>query len=219
MTPTDYDGWYDTPRGRWIGNAELRLLTRLLEPKACEELLDVGCGTGWFTRRLAALPGVRVTGLDPNAGWLRYARLRDPRSCYLEGDARALPFAEARFDHVVSVTALCFIPDWQLAVREMVRIARKRVAIGVLNRRSLLWRNKGQGDGSGAYAGAHWYDAEELRDALAMLPVKNIRFHSAVFRPSGSALARLTEVVLPNRLLFGGLLVVSCNKAETGVCV
>lgn len=26
MNPAEYDAWYDTPRGRWIGETELQLL-------------------------------------------------------------------------------------------------------------------------------------------------------------------------------------------------
>ncbi len=62
-TPGDaaaYDAWYDTPRGRWIGEREFRLAQCLLAPQPGETLLDVGCGTGWFTRRFAA------TGLRPD---------------------------------------------------------------------------------------------------------------------------------------------------------
>ncbi|WP_305075288.1 SAM-dependent methyltransferase, partial [Propionivibrio sp.] len=67
MNAADYDAWYDTPRGRWVGDAECRILLRAVEPRQGESLLDVGCGTGWFTRRMARLPGVQVTGLDINA--------------------------------------------------------------------------------------------------------------------------------------------------------
>jgi ubiquinone/menaquinone biosynthesis C-methylase UbiE len=55
MNPEDYDGWYDTPRGRWIGNTEVAWLNELLASRTGESLLDVGYGTGWFTRRFAAL--------------------------------------------------------------------------------------------------------------------------------------------------------------------
>ena len=93
MTPEIYDAWYDTPRGRWIGETEFSLLNELLASSPDETLLDVGCGTGWFTRRLAESDLLNVTGLDPNAGRLNYAdqhysRQRAPQIDWIEGDAQ-----------------------------------------------------------------------------------------------------------------------------------
>uniref|UniRef100_UPI00272E5CC8 class I SAM-dependent methyltransferase n=1 Tax=Propionivibrio sp. TaxID=2212460 RepID=UPI00272E5CC8 len=187
-------------------------LLRAVEPRQGESLLDVGCGTGWFTRRMARLPGVQVTGLDINADWLAYARECDAASNYIEGDALALPFADSCFDGVVSIAALCFTADWRRAVGEVVRVSRGRFAIGMLNRRSLLWREKGRNGGSGAYRGACWVTPEELRDSVAGLPVTDVRVSSAVFLPSGSLLARAVECLLPAHLAIGGLVVLSGRK-------
>ena len=41
MRPEDYDAWYRTPRGAWIGETEYRLLWNLLAPRPGERLLDV----------------------------------------------------------------------------------------------------------------------------------------------------------------------------------
>ena len=215
--PTGYDAWYDTTRGRWIGETEFRLLRHLLDPRPGESMLDVGCGTGWFTRRFAALPELRVTGIDSNSEWLAYARGRDARAHYLEGDARSLPFIDASFDRVVSVTALCFIKDWPRALQEIVRVTRARFAIGVLNRTSLLWRDKGRGVGTGAYHGAHSHMRAELRTALDNLPVNNPRLRTAIFVPSGSGIARVTEYVLPNTLPWGGFLVVTGEVTRASI--
>ena len=209
MKPEDYDAWYATPRGRWIGETEFALLRQMLAPGSGESILDVGCGTGWFTRRFAALDKLSVTGLDPNADWLNYTRQRAPQINWREGDARSLPFDDNGFDTVVSVTALCFIADWQQALREMVRVSRRRIVLGSLNRQSLLWREKGQEGGQGAYRGAHWHTADEVRAALAALPVNNVQVRTAIFLPSGSGFARTLEQVLPNRLPYGGFLAVS----------
>lgn len=111
MTPAEYDAWYDTPRGRWIGETEFRLMQRLLAPRHAETILDVGCGTGWFTRRFAAGNGWNVTGLDNDPAHLAFAQAHGRNERYLEGDARALPFADAGIDCVVSVAALCFVDD------------------------------------------------------------------------------------------------------------
>jgi SAM-dependent methyltransferase len=214
MNPAEYDAWYASPRGRWIGETEFQLLKQLLAPEAGDNILDVGCGTGWFTRHFAALPGSDVTGIDPDPAALAFAKSLDAESKYIEGDGRSLPFADNTFERVASVTALCFISDWQLAIREIVRVTRKRFVIGLLNRNSLLWRDKGQAGGKGAYHGAHWHARAELQAAFSGLKVENLQFRTAIFMPSASATARCVEVVLPNTLPFGSFLVVSGEVAH-----
>lgn len=212
MNPAGYDAWYATPRGRWIGEAEYRLASRCLQARPDDSLLDVGCGTGWFSRRAAA-DRLDVTGLDPNADWLDYARAHSsPALNWVAGDARALPFADARFDHVLSIAALCFVDDERQAVAECVRVARRRFAIGWLNRASLLYRQKGRDGGSGAYRGARWHTAGEVRALFSGLPVRKLRLRSAIYLPSATRPARWLEQGMPSGLPWGGLLLATGEK-------
>ncbi|MHB1214216.1 MAG: class I SAM-dependent methyltransferase [Thiobacillus sp.] len=212
MNPADYDAWYATPRGRWIGETEYALAARLLAARPGNSLLDVGCGTGWFSRRATA-DDLVVTGLDPKPDWLDYARAHSsPALSWVEGDARDLPFADASFDRVLSIAALCFIDDERQAVSECVRVARHRFAIGWLNRDSLLYRQKGRHGGSGDYHGARWHNAREVRALFAGLPVRNLKLRSAIFLPSGTGFATLLERGVPKVLPWGGLLIVAGEK-------
>lgn len=213
MNPALYDAWYDSPRGRWIGETEYRLAERELALRPDARVLDVGCGTGWFTRRLARRGNVEVTAIDIDSEWLEYARSRDCHSRYIRADALALPFADNSFDAVLSIAALCFTSNWQKAAGEIVRVCRGRFAIGMLNRHSLLWHEKGRNGGQGAYQGAQWIDAGELLNGLAGLPVNNPRVRSAVFLPSGSFPARYMERLIPNRLAFGGIMLLTGEKS------
>ena len=117
MTPERYDAWYDTPRGRWIGGVEWPLLRSALELRAGDSVLDVGCGTGWFTRRVAA-EGPRAVGLDLDEGTLEFARRHGPERQLPLADATSLPFGDRSFDKLMSVTALCFVQQWPEAVAE-----------------------------------------------------------------------------------------------------
>ena len=212
MSPADYDAWYATPRGRWIGETEYRLASRCLQARPDDSLLDVGCGTGWFSRRAAA-DHLDVTGLDPNADWLDYARTHSsPALNWVAGDARALPFADTRFDHVLSIAALCFVDDERQAVAECVRVARRRFAIGWLNRHSLLYRQKGRDGGSGAYLGARWHGSREVRTLFSGFPVQNLKLRSTIFLPSGTGCAAWLEPGMPKVLPWGGLLLVAGEK-------
>jgi len=209
LSAAQYDAWYASERGAWIGEVEYQLLLGLLQQQAGESLLDVGCGTGWFTRRFAQIPNLSVTGLDIEPLWLNYARQQDSRTHYLLGDACCLPFVDKSFDRSVSITALCFIDDWQTAIKEMVRVTRSNFVVALLNRNSLLWREKAQDGGKCAYRGAHWHSIDELRPVLDALPVHDVSYHSAVFLPSGSTEARQAEALLSNDLEWGSFLVVT----------
>jgi ubiquinone/menaquinone biosynthesis C-methylase UbiE len=212
MNPADYDAWYDTPRGHWTGETEFRLASRLLSARPGAHLLDVGCGTGWFTRRFAQ-QGLHVTGLDSNPEWLTYARARsDPTLRWVEGDAQALPFPSAHFDHVLSIAALCFVDDEQKAVAEIVRVARRSFVIGWLNRSSLLYLDKGKNGGSGAYHGARWHTAREVLAMFSDIPACRLTIRSAIFLPSGTRWAALLEQGVPNAMRWGGLLVLHGEK-------
>lgn len=209
MTPEQYNAWYDTPRGRWIGNAEYGLVRSLLAVQSGDTVLDVGCGTGWFTRRVAG-DGAQVVGLDRDAEALAFAG-RHSAGCvsYVHGDATVLPFADAAFDAVLSVTALCFVDQWPRALAEIVRTSRRRFVLGLLNRHSLLWLGKGRHGGSGAYQGAHWHTRAEIDNVLRLLPVCNLQYRYGVFLPSGSKVARALERSLPSALPLGSFVAVA----------
>ncbi len=217
MTPQEYDAWYDTPRGRWVGETEFALLCRHLDLKPGQRVLDVGCGTGWFTRRLAHA-GYAVTGLDIDSDMLAVAREKTPHGIiWQQGDATQLPFDDDSFDCVVALTSLCFVSDWPRAVAEIVRVTRGGFSLGLLNRHSLLWRQKGPGGGSGAYRGAHWHTHAEVSACLQQLPVRKRRFSSAVFIPSGTGFAQTLERLIPSAWLWGAFLLVSGESSPDTV--
>src|SRR5580765_640839 len=64
-------------------------------------VLDVCCGTG-VVASAAARRGAEVTGIDFAAAMLGRARCGHPHLRLVEGDAEALPYADASFAAVVS---------------------------------------------------------------------------------------------------------------------
>lgn len=210
-----YDRWYATARGGWIGRREVELLLESLQARPGEALLDVGCGTGFFTRALGRALDGPITGVDINPAWAKYARGRDPsRASYAAADARALPYADRSFDLVVSVAALCFVDDELAAVRSMLRVARRRVAIGLLSRRSLLWLQKGRKGGRGSYAGARWHTVAEAKALFRGLAVQRLHVRSAVILPSGGWFARTIERLWPAWLCAGSFILVVADVAS-----
>jgi ubiquinone/menaquinone biosynthesis C-methylase UbiE len=179
-------------------------------PTSEGSLLDIGCGTGHFTRLFARETKGVVIGLDPSEEWVSYARAHSGyHERYVVGKAEELPFADQSFDCAVSVTALCFINDKLQALRELARVTRRRFVLGLLNRYSLLYIEKGRKGGSGGYKGAHWHTAAEIRDLMAQVRIEGTVLRTAVVAPGGSLFGRAVERFWPPCILVGGFLAVT----------
>jgi ubiquinone/menaquinone biosynthesis C-methylase UbiE len=109
-----------------------RIWDRLVELSGAgpgDRVLDVGCGTGYFARRIAPAvePGGSVIGIDPSQPMLDYAARHAPANCTFQAaGAEDLPFDDASVDLVVSSLAFHHFPvDLRAdAVREMFRVLR-----------------------------------------------------------------------------------------------
>jgi len=87
------------------------------------QVLDVACGPG-LVAGAARLRGAMPTGLDFAAAMIGLARAAHPAIRFEEGDAEALPFADASFDAVVSNFGIHHVPDPVRAVSEARRVLR-----------------------------------------------------------------------------------------------
>lgn len=203
--PADYETWYHTPRGAWIGDTEYRLLVKLLRPVQGSTLLDVGCGTGYFSRRFAS-DGLKVYGLDSDGSILAYAHSLSSNIQYLRGDATVLPFADHSIDYCTAITSLCFVEAPQIAIQEMLRVSRGGVAIGLLNREGLLYKQK---HNRGAYRGARWDSQKDVANWISVIQgdFKAV-YRTAVFFPNASRFARVAEIFLSPRWRWGSFLAV-----------
>lgn len=111
---------YDSKRyalvNRW-DPSHLKRIDRLLPLSAGDRVLEVGCGRGHLTGRLADR-GIDVIGIDAN-----------PRAAEVAGSdrimtmrAETLEFDDATFDAVVSIHAIEHLPQLDAAVAEMARV-------------------------------------------------------------------------------------------------
>ncbi len=89
---------------------EIRALQDLMQWKG-KRLLEIGCGDGRLTLRLAALGAARIEAIDPDPQRIRLARRnlpkRDSRHIHFHtGHAEKLKYANADFDAVVFAWSL-----------------------------------------------------------------------------------------------------------------
>jgi ubiquinone/menaquinone biosynthesis C-methylase UbiE len=135
---SDYETWYQTV-GSQADKQEKVLLKRLLRAfSTANSILEIGCGTGHFTRWFSQ-QGMQVIGLDLSRAMLEEAN-RFRSSLLLQGDALKLPFGSNSFDLIALITTLEFLPDPIAVLNEVHRVARKGLVLGVLNTQSCLGR-------------------------------------------------------------------------------
>jgi len=129
----------------WV-NAPHPLITRprlreVLVPAPGQRVLEVGPGTGYYALEVAGwiAPEGRLDVFDLQQEMLDHTLLRAEERgianiVAMQGDARALPYADATFDAAYLVTVLGEIPDQEAALRELARVVKPagRVVVGEL---------------------------------------------------------------------------------------
>jgi ubiquinone/menaquinone biosynthesis C-methylase UbiE len=136
-----YDSWFDTPLGAFVDQTETRCAFGLLKPLPGERVLDVGCGTGNFSLKLAEA-GARVTGVDLSEDMLAVARRRGAEEGqsieFFRTAGEELPFEDGSFDAAITMATLEFVGDPEKVLGEMLRVTclGGRVVVGVINRDS-----------------------------------------------------------------------------------
>ncbi len=121
------NGWVTTPEHDM-------LIARLAlgSDAASKRILDVACGSGGPTLRIAAQTGASVVGVDINPAGIdtatRTAAARgipESRAAFRVVDAgAALPFDDASFDAVICIDAINHLPDRAGVLREWRRLLR-----------------------------------------------------------------------------------------------
>ncbi len=115
-----------------------RKTVHALELAPSHRVLDLATGTADLAIQVArSESSVTVVGLDPSAKMLDVGRAKLKRASLerrielVQGDAQALPFADATFDAVCIAFGIRNVPDRGRALREMARVTRPggRVAI------------------------------------------------------------------------------------------
>jgi ubiquinone/menaquinone biosynthesis C-methylase UbiE len=120
-------------RGQFIPPVSASL-TRLANLQASDSVLDVACGFG-NTAITARMLGAKVTGIDITPKLLTLAKEEEKIAGisgieWKEGDAENLPYEDESFDVVLSTFGHIFVPNQELAGKEMIRVLKKSGRLG-----------------------------------------------------------------------------------------
>jgi SAM-dependent methyltransferase len=237
LSAEEYDKWYYTEKGKYISGLEKGVLLKMINPPSppfskggLGGILDIGCGTGYFTQFLGTPPfnsplnkggyrGVYVIGIDTSVSMIKYARSHAERGNenkgsnikYLVAEAENLPFKNGSFDISVSITAINFFKYPAKSVSEAVRVSKTRIVLGVLNKWSLLSlfkKIKGFFKET-TYSDACFYSQREINNIFSCFPrIKKIYKQHTYFLPFPRIHLILSglERVMPSWIPFGGFM-------------
>ncbi len=158
-----YEVWYSTT-GRWADQQEKALMKQLLKgfPSA-RSILEIGCGTGHFTRWFSQ-QGKQAIGLDASRAMLNEAK-RFGSELLLQGNALKIPFALNSFDMIALITTLEFFPDANKVINEVQRVASQGFILGVINSQSSLGR-KYKRSGNPIWETAKLFSPDQLKHLI-----------------------------------------------------
>ena len=123
-TSSAYDRWSHVwDLARYTNSSIYRAALAGLDVRH-QRVLDVGCGTGLMSAKLAAT-GRQVLGVDLSTAMVEHASRRSSaRLEFLPGDAENLPLESAGFDAVVNLISFHHYPNPLKAIAEFRRVLR-----------------------------------------------------------------------------------------------
>ena len=125
----EFNRWAEAGRGEGMEQEHLPITLPVLERMrlgAADNVLDVGCGAGWLSRRLAKLvPQGRVVGMDVSDEMIRHARRASvdfENVMFVTGEVQEIPWEPNFFSHAISVESSYYWPDPAAGIREILRV-------------------------------------------------------------------------------------------------
>jgi SAM-dependent methyltransferase len=133
------DGGWESSAPAWLETVEENWARKMLDPlvlRLCgnvsgARVIDVGCGEGRFSRKLAER-GAFCVGIDPTSGLLSVARDRGGMSP-VRAVAERMPLRDAAFDLAITYITLVDIEDYREAIAQMARVLRPGGCVVAVN--------------------------------------------------------------------------------------
>jgi arsenite methyltransferase len=125
----EFNRWAEAGRGEGMEHDHWPITRPALESMRIardENILDVGCGSGWLSRAIAqAVPQGRVVGMDISDEMVRQARAASAKFenlVFVVGQAGEIPWESNFFTRAVSIESSYYWPDPAQGLREIFRV-------------------------------------------------------------------------------------------------
>jgi ubiquinone/menaquinone biosynthesis C-methylase UbiE len=135
----EFNCWAEAGRGEGMEQEHLPITLPVLEKMKlapADNVLDVGCGAGWLSRRLAKLvPQGRVVGMDVSDEMIRRGRRASvdfENLMFVTGEVEEIPWEPNFFSRAISVESSYYWPDPAAGIREIFRVLKPGGSVWVL---------------------------------------------------------------------------------------
>jgi SAM-dependent methyltransferase len=125
----EFNRWAEAGRGEGMEQDHLPITLPVLDKMRltrADNVLDVGCGAGWLSRRLTKLvPEGRVVGMDISDEMIRHARRASvdfDNLLFVAGEVAQIPWQPHFFSHVISVESSYYWPDPAAGLKDIFRV-------------------------------------------------------------------------------------------------
>lgn len=118
------------------GNSGYEHALELLKTKPYQTLLDIGCGTGYFSD-LAFKQNIDVTGIDASKEFIEQAKKRNSEIKFSTGEMEELPFTDNSFDVVCGFNSFQYAANMKNALLDAKRVLKNNGKLVVM-----IWGNK-----------------------------------------------------------------------------
>ena len=182
LVAKNYDRYYQTGIGKSVDKIEKMLVRRCLNQIFSCEMLELGCGTGHWTRFFCE-EGFQVTAIDESGAMLEQARMKNiPIADFLKADAASLPFQDQSFSVISSVTMFEFVDNIDCILDEIDRLLKPGgyLVAGWLNALSETAKSK---DNDETFRHAYFYTPAEIEKLLARFGAPRLSY--GVYYSSG----------------------------------
>jgi len=124
----DFNRWSSTYEDSWLQRyyfdyVHQGVLNLVNSESAITSILDVGCGTGRFLRKIRErYPNAQLIGVDPAEGMIEKARQLMTSATFFIGPAESLPLPDASVDLALSTMSFHHWSDQLQGIREIKRV-------------------------------------------------------------------------------------------------
>jgi SAM-dependent methyltransferase len=126
---------HDTGSVRDATDRVTDMVTARLGTRPGDRVLDVGCGNGQASARIASALGVEVVGITISEHHLAQAKELHTAGTltFHLADATDLPFPDGSFDAVAAIESISLMPQPDRAVREIARVLKPGGRVGIVS--------------------------------------------------------------------------------------